>query len=125
MDTETEPAPYDVAIVGGGAAGLSAALVLGRARRRVAIIDAGEPRNARAAHMQGFITRDGTPPADLLAGARAEVERYGVELIADCGVDATPGFARELAVGEPVRARHVLLAMGAADVLPDIGGARE
>ena len=56
----------DVAIVGGGAAGLSAALVLGRARRRVAVIDAGEPRNAPAAHMHGYLSRDGMPPAELL-----------------------------------------------------------
>src|SRR3954468_7514008 len=116
---------HEVAIVGGGAAGLSAALVLGRARRRVVIIDAGSPRNAPAAHMQGFLSRDGMPPADLLAAARAQVERYGVELIEDCVVDATAGFSLELAVGHAVRARHVLLATGAADALPDIEGARE
>ena len=121
MDTET----YEVAIIGGGAAGLSAALVLGRARRRVIVIDAGAPRNAAAAHMQGFISRDGMPPADLLAAGRDEIERYGVELIEDCVVDATAGLHLELAVGEPVRARHVLLATGAADELPDIIGARE
>ena len=69
-------------MVGGGAAGLSAALVLGRARRRVAVIDAGEPRNAPADHMQGFLSRDGMPPA-LLAAARAEILGYGVELIDD------------------------------------------
>ena len=67
MNTDT----YDVAIIGGGPAGLSAALVLGRARRRVVVIDAGTPRNAPAAHMQGFLSRDGTPPADLLKAARA------------------------------------------------------
>ena len=60
---DTEPETYEVAIVGGGAAGLSAALVLGRARRRVIVIDAGRPRNAPAAHMQGFLSRDGMPPA--------------------------------------------------------------
>ena len=53
---------YDVVVIGGGAAGLSAALVLSRARRRVAVVDAGEPRNAPAAHMQGFLSRDGLPP---------------------------------------------------------------
>ena len=58
-------APYDVVVVGGGAAGLSAALVLGRARRQVAVVDAGSPRNAPAAHMQGFLSRDGMPPADF------------------------------------------------------------
>ena len=58
---------FDIAIVGGGPAGLSAALVLGRALRRVVVIDAGTPRNAPAAHMQGFLSRDGTPPGELLA----------------------------------------------------------
>ena len=71
---------YDVVVVGGGAAGLSAALVLGRARRRVAVIDAGAPRNAPATHMHGFLSRDGMPPAGLLAEGRDEVAGYGVEL---------------------------------------------
>jgi glycine/D-amino acid oxidase-like deaminating enzyme len=62
---------YDAVVVGGGAAGLSAALVLGRAPRRVAVIDAGAPRNAPAAHMQGFLPPDGMSPADLLAAGRA------------------------------------------------------
>ena len=68
---------YDVVIIGGGAAGLSAALVLARARRRVAVIDAGAPRNAPAAHMHGFLSRDGLPPQDLLAIGREEVQSYG------------------------------------------------
>src|ERR671924_1008654 len=101
---------YDVVVVGGGAAGLSAALVLGRARRRVAVIDAGTPRNAPAAHMQGFLSRDGMPPADLLWAARAEVRRYGVEIVNDRVVDATAGFALRLAAGRTVQARRVLLA---------------
>ena len=65
-----EPETYDVIVVGGGAAGLSAALVLGRARRRVAVVDSGEPRNAPAAQMHGYLSRDGMPPADLLAAGR-------------------------------------------------------
>ena len=73
---------YDVAVVGGGAAGLSAALVLARARRAVVVIDAGEPRNAPAAHMQGFLSRDGMPPAELLAAGRDEVAGYGGHLVA-------------------------------------------
>jgi thioredoxin reductase len=116
---------HDVAIVGGGAAGLSAALVLGRARRRVVVIDAGTPRNAPAAHMQGFLSRDGMPPAELLHAGRAEIRRYGVELLEDRVVDAEPGFTLRLASGRAVHARHLLLATGAADVLPDIAGARE
>src|SRR3989440_4799865 len=78
-----EEPSYDVAVVGGGAAGLSAALVLGRARRRIAVVDAGAPRNAPAAHMQGFLSRDGMPPGDLLAAGRAEVIGYGVDLLDD------------------------------------------
>jgi thioredoxin reductase len=121
MQSET----YDVAIIGGGAAGLSAALVLGRAKRRVVVIDAGEPRNAPAAHMQGFLSRDGTSPASLLQTARAEVRHYGVEIVEDRVVGATAGFALRLAGGRTVQARRVLLATGAVDELPDVIGARE
>lgn len=71
---------YDVMVVGGGAAGLSAALVLGRARRSVAVVDAGAPRNAPAAHMHGFMSRDGMAPLAFLAEGRMEVARYGVDL---------------------------------------------
>ncbi len=116
---------YDVVVVGGGAAGLSAALVLGRARRRVAVIDAGEPRNAPAAHMQGFLSRDGMPPADLLAAARKEILGYGVEIINDRVVEITEGFTLSLAGSLSVTARRLLLATGAVDRLPDIPGARE
>jgi thioredoxin reductase len=117
--------PYDVAIIGGGAAGLSAALVLGRARRRVVVIDAGQPRNAPAAHMQGFLSRDGMAPADLLAAGRAEVRHYGVEIIDDRVIDAGPDLSLVLASGTTITARRVLVATGAVDVLPDIDGARE
>jgi hypothetical protein len=72
---------YDVVVVGGAAGGLNAALVLARSRRRVAVVDAGEPRNAPAAHMYGFLSRDGMPPADLLSAGRAELTGYGVEVI--------------------------------------------
>jgi thioredoxin reductase len=116
---------YDVVIVGGAAAGLSAALVLGRARRRVAVIDAGAPRNAPAAHMHGFLSRDGMPPADLLTAARAEVVSYGVEIIEGAVVEVEAGFKLQLAQGRRLMARRILLATGALDVLPDIAGARE
>jgi thioredoxin reductase len=116
---------YDVVVVGGGAAGLSAALVLGRARRRVAVVDAGEPRNAPAAHMQGFLSRDGMPPADLLAAAREEILGYGVEIIDDRVVVITEGFTLSLAESQAVTARRILLATGAVDELPHIPGARE
>ncbi|MEO5633816.1 NAD(P)/FAD-dependent oxidoreductase [Gaiella sp.] len=120
-----EEQSYDVAVVGGGAAGLSAALVLGRARRRVAVIDAGEPRNAPATHMQGFLSRDGMPPAELLAAARSETLGYGVEIIDDRVIEVTNGFTLSLAGSPALTARRLLLATGAVDRLPDIPGARE
>ena len=91
---------YDVVIVGGGAAGLSAALVLGRARRRVAVVDGGAPRNAPAAHMHGFLSRDGMPPADLLAAGRDEAAAYGVEFI-----DGPGRLDRARLLGHPRRRR--------------------
>lgn len=118
-------ARYDVVVIGGGAAGLSAALVLGRARRRVAVIDAGAPRNGPAAHMQGFLSRDGFAPADLLAAGRAEIAVYGVEFIADNVIEVVPGFDVVLARGAQLSARRILLATGSRDELPDIPGVQE
>jgi len=71
---------YDMVVIGGVAAGLSAALVPCRARRGVAVVDAGDPRNAPAAHMHGYLSRDGLPPSELTEG-RAEVAAYGGELV--------------------------------------------
>jgi thioredoxin reductase len=116
---------YDVVIVGGGAAGLSAALVLGRARRRVAVIDAGAPRNAPAAHMQGFLSRDGMPPLELLAAGRDEVTGYGVEIVDDSVVKVDPGFVVHLASRGTVSARRILVSTGVTDDLPAIPGVRE
>jgi NADPH-dependent 2,4-dienoyl-CoA reductase/sulfur reductase-like enzyme len=115
---EEQHSGYDVLVVGGGAAGLSAPLVLGRARRRVAVIDAGEPRNAPAMHMQGFLSRDGMPPADLLVAGRAEVTRYGVELVEGSVLEIEPGFVVRLADGREHTARRVLVTTGVGDVLP-------
>jgi thioredoxin reductase len=98
---------------------------LGRARRRVAVVDAGAPRNAPAAHMHGFLSRDGTPPADLLAAGRAEIARYDVELVPDQVVGIEPGFFVRLAGGRILRARRILLTTGAHDQLPDIPGIRQ
>jgi thioredoxin reductase len=120
-----EAPSYDVLVVGGGPAGLNAALVLGRARRRVAVVDAGSPRNAPAAHMQGFLSRDGMSPADLLAAGRAEVTDYGVELVED-QVDAIEArFSVRLARGRELTARRILIATGVHDELPEIPGVRE
>jgi thioredoxin reductase len=116
---------YDVVVVGGGAAGLSAALVLGRARRRVAVIDGGQPRNAPAAHMQGYLSRDGMSPADLLVEGRNEVSGYGVELIDDHVAAIDTGLVVRLSGGRALKARRILIATGVRDALPDISGVRE
>jgi thioredoxin reductase len=116
---------YDVVVVGGGAAGLSAALVLGRARRRVVVIDGGQPRNAPAAHMHGFLSRDGMSPADLLAAGRVEVSGYGVELVDDHVATIHTGFIVHLGGGRVLNARRILVATGVRDELPDIPGVRE
>ena len=116
---------YDVVVVGGGAAGLSAALVLARARRTVAVVDAGGPRNAPAAHMHGFLSRDGMPPHDLVAAGRAEVAGYGGSLIDDTVVDVAPGFFVRLAGGSSLHARRIVVATGLRDELPDIPGVPE
>ncbi|MBK3576302.1 NAD(P)/FAD-dependent oxidoreductase [Streptomyces sp. MBT65] len=116
---------YEVIVIGGGAAGLSAALVLGRSRRRTLVVDAGEPRNAPAAHMQGYLSRDGMSPAEFLALGREEIARYGVELVRDRVVDITGGFAVTLAGGETVRARRLVIATGLKDELPAVPGVAE
>ncbi|MBB6433928.1 NAD(P)/FAD-dependent oxidoreductase [Streptomyces candidus] len=124
---------YDAVVVGGGAGGLSAALVLGRARRRVAVVDSGSPRNAPAARMHGFLSRDGLPPAELLRIGRAEVTAYGVELtdgrVESVGSVATPSgaplFDVRLADGTVLRARRVVAATGLRDELPEFPGVRE
>ena len=116
---------FDVVVVGGGAAGLSAALVLVRAGRTVSIVDAGAPRNAPAEHSHGFLTRDGMPPPDLLAAGRAEVAGYGASLVDDTVTGIEPGFVLTLASGEHLRARRLLLATGLRDELPDVPGVRE
>ena len=124
---------YDVLIVGGGAAGLSAALVLSRARRSVVVIDAGHPRNAPAAHMHGFLGSDGLPPADLLAAGRQEVLGYGTKLVpgtatAITRTEAGRGAAQfevTLDGGMAIAARRVLVGTGLRDDVPDIPGLRE
>ncbi|RSM35618.1 NAD(P)/FAD-dependent oxidoreductase [Amycolatopsis balhimycina DSM 5908] len=116
---------YDVLVVGGGAAGLSAALMLGRARRRVLVVDARAPRNAPAPHMHGFLSRDGLPPSELLEIGREELRGYGVELVEDHVTRLEPGFAARLASGRELTARRVLVATGVHDDLPDLPGLRE
>ncbi|WP_199432877.1 NAD(P)/FAD-dependent oxidoreductase [Qaidamihabitans albus] len=117
---------YDVVVLGGGAAGLSAALVLGRARRSVAVVDSGNPRNAPAAHMHGFLSRDGTPPGRLLEIARQEAAGYGCVIGTGQALAAVRvpdgGFAVDLGDGDTVYARRLLAATGIVDELPDVPG---
>jgi thioredoxin reductase/SAM-dependent methyltransferase len=119
----------DVAVVGGSAAGLAAALQLGRQRRSVIVVDAGEPRNAPAAHMHGYLGREGLAPSELATAGREEVRSYGGEVLAGrvtrvirSGDDR---FRVELAGGHSIVARRVLAATGLVDDLPDIDGLAE
>ncbi len=120
---------YDVVVIGAGAAGLSAALVLSRARRTVVVVDAGQPRNAPATHMHGYLSRDGIAPAELLAGGRAEVRSYGGEFIDGTVNELVPdgrnGFWVLLAAGQRISARRLLVTTGLRDELPDIPGLQE
>lgn len=125
----TENREREVLVIGGGPAGLSAALVLARARRDVTVVDAGEPRNATAEHMQGFLTRDGMPPAALLETGRTEVRGYGGEIVSGrvehAAGDAADGFVLTLADGTALRGRRLLVTTGVTDVLPDIPGLQD
>jgi len=120
---------YDVVVIGGGAAGLSSALVLTRAQRSVAVVDAGAPRNSPAAHMQGFLSRDGLPPHELLAIGRAEVAGYGGTIVHATATSIERGdgatFIVLLADGRRLTARRVLVTTGLRDELPDIPGVME
>jgi thioredoxin reductase len=121
-------ARYDVIIAGGGPAGLSAALMLGRCRRRVLLCDRGEPRNARSAALHGYLTRDGIPPAEFQAAARQELVPYGIECRAVAVRSAQlvrGGFSVTLADGRRERARFLLLATGVRDHLPQVPGVAE
>ncbi|BCW04644.1 NAD(P)/FAD-dependent oxidoreductase [Arthrobacter sp. NtRootA1] len=117
---------FDVVIVGGGAAGLSAALVLSRARRKVLVVDSGAPRNAPAPHMHGFLSRDGMPPAGLLEVGRDEMKGYGGEIragdVTELVLSGGSGFWVLLSDGQRVSARRLLIATGLRDELPDIPG---
>jgi thioredoxin reductase len=117
---------FDVIIVGGGPAGLSAALVLGRSRRRVLVCDAGEPRNAASHGLHGFITRDGIDPAEFLHLGREQLSPYEtVKLRQTKVIDANRranNFEITLGNGERISTRKLLLATGVVDELPEIEG---
>ncbi|MBQ7805270.1 NAD(P)/FAD-dependent oxidoreductase [Rhodococcus qingshengii] len=120
---------FDVVIVGGGAAGLSAALVLARARRRVMIVDAGNPRNGVSEHLHGYLTRDGESPTQLLAAGRKEVLEYGSEMTTGTAIRIEHtddgGFLVQTDATASLEARTVLVATGLCDELPNIAGLQD
>ena len=117
---------YDVMIIGGGPAGLAAALTLGRSMRSTVLFDSGAPRNAPAEAMHNVLGRDGTPPARLREDGRRELAAYPtVSVRADAVASVAPGFTATLASGEEVAGRRVLLATGAVDDLLPIPGLAE
>jgi thioredoxin reductase len=125
MDTDR----FDAVVVGGSFAGMSAAMQLARARRRVLVVDAGRPRNRFAHASHGFPGQDGRAPADILATFRAEILAYPTaSFLADEATRARAagdGFELTLASGSTVTARRLVLATGVVDDLPDVPGVRE
>lgn len=120
------PQSYDAVVLGGGPAGLQAALTLGRMHKSVLLLDSGEYRNAPADHLHNFVTRDGTPPAAFRAAARAELAGYGTVVLRDATATRVgprdAGFRVEVADAEAADARAVVLATGVRDALPDHPG---
>jgi thioredoxin reductase/SAM-dependent methyltransferase len=129
MPAPPAPRRVDVAVIGGGPAGLSAAIQLGRSRRSVIVIDAGAPRNAPAAHMHGFLGHDGRSPQEVATIGRDEARRYGAEIVdgaratvADAGVGRFVVEIERPGGIDVLVARRVVLATGLVDELPDIDG---
>ena len=116
---------YDVIVIGGGPAGLSAALMLGRCRRRVLMCDLGEPRNRQSTALHGYLTRDGISPTEFNELGRAELTRYGIEC-RHAGVtgvvDTGSKYVATLSTGGKETARYLLIATGVVDDLPAIPG---
>ncbi|MGW7071058.1 NAD(P)/FAD-dependent oxidoreductase [Streptomyces sp. NPDC054855] len=118
----------DVLVVGGGAAGLSAALTLARARRSVLVVDSGEPRNAPADGVHGFLSGEGRAPGELLRIGREEVEGYGGRIASDLVTHVRrvgERFVVETAGGRSHRTRRLLVTTGLVDELPEVTGIRE
>ncbi len=119
---------FDVAVLGGGAAGLSGAVTLGRARRSVVVVDAGSPRNAPADGVHVFLSRDGISPLELVETGRTEVKRYGGLVLPATAVAARrtdDGFEVDLDDGQSIAARRLLVTTGLSDELPDVTGLAE
>ncbi|MGF1655337.1 MAG: FAD-dependent oxidoreductase [Actinomycetales bacterium] len=119
----------DVAVIGGSAAGLAAALQLARQRRTVLVVDDGTPRNAPAEHMHGYLGREGASPSELVEIGREEVRSYGGEILPGRALAVRRRdegrFRVDLTGGHGLVARRVLAATGTVDVLPDIEGLAE
>ena len=120
---------HDVLVVGGGAAGLSAALVLARACRNVVVVDDGRPRNAPSAHLHGYLSREGLDPAQLLVTGQTEVRDVGGDIrhhrVTTLTKDGPEQFTARLGDGTTIGARAVLVATGLRDELPNISGVKE
>ena len=124
MNSEGASRTWDCIVVGAGPAGLNAALVLGRARRRVLVLDSARPRNYATHEMHGVLGHDGLDPADLRARGRAELARYGVDVVTATvqSADIATGGVRLWSSRGADVARTVLLATGMLDDVPDIAG---
>jgi thioredoxin reductase len=119
---------YDAIVVGGGPAGLSAALMLGRARRNVLLVDGGTPRNSAATEVHGFVTRDGTSPREFRRVAREQLAPYQSVTLASGtlgGIEGEKGHFRTRLDSQIIEARRVLLCTGMVDLMPEIPGYRE
>ena len=119
----------DVVIIGGSFAGLAAALQLGRARRKVTVLDTGLPRNRFARHSHGLLGHDHKPPLDILAEARQQLARYPTIRLVSARADSVCGAIDHFSVltgdGESLGARRLILSYGVADQMPDVPGFAE
>jgi thioredoxin reductase len=125
--TETTKA-WDIIIIGAGPAGSTAAMVLGRMRRSVLLIDDEQPRNARSQGMHNFLSRDGALPVEFLGIAHKELEKYSIEHIKTRATEAKKrpgGFTVKTADGNTYQSRRLLVASGVTDTVPDVPGMRE
>src|SRR5687767_10565291 len=125
----TDKKNFDVIIIGGSYAGLSAAMALGRALRNVLIIDSGKPCNRQTPHSHNFITQDGKTPAEIATLAKQQVEKYDTVTffsgLATDGAKTENGFQIQTGSGETFRAKKLIFATGVKDVMPTIEGYAE
>lgn len=125
MAQQMNPTSFDCVVIGGGPAGLAAALVLGRSRRRTIVVDAGRPANRTVAHSHGFLSRDGISPSELAAIGREQLVPYGVEVVDGIVTSVRrggAGFVIDLGDGRVVEAQRVIVASGVYYDLPVIDG---